>query len=178
MIRPRPAAAADVCDRKSRIKGMTRRGVRANYSPGEMGPPCNFVVASGTALRVAPFPAVLNSVSRQRTTRASAFTASPGTIKPTYLPPARLRPRRALLFCPTSRLRLSSAHPRASQQLAQNTKHPHSFDCICEDTRQPRRAVDSSGIPLSRGYQKWGRGAPHLSLDEAPSMCNEPDLNL
>ena len=30
----------------------------------------------------------------------------------------------------------------------------------------------------SRGYQKRGGGAPHLSLDEAPSVCNEPDTNL
>jgi RNA polymerase sigma factor (TIGR02999 family) len=30
----------------------------------------------------------------------------------------------------------------------------------------------------SRGYQKRGGGVPHLSLDEAPSVCNEPDTNL
>ena len=30
----------------------------------------------------------------------------------------------------------------------------------------------------SRGYQKRGGGTPHLSLDEAPSVCNEPDTNL
>ena len=30
----------------------------------------------------------------------------------------------------------------------------------------------------SRGYQKRGGGMPHLSLDEAPSVCNEPDTNL
>ena len=30
----------------------------------------------------------------------------------------------------------------------------------------------------SRGYQKRGGGAPHISLDEAPSVCNEPDANL
>lgn len=30
----------------------------------------------------------------------------------------------------------------------------------------------------SRGYQKRGGGAPHLSLDEAPSVCQEPDTNL
>lgn len=30
----------------------------------------------------------------------------------------------------------------------------------------------------SRGYQKRGGGMPHLSLDEAPSVCNEPDSNL
>jgi RNA polymerase sigma-70 factor, ECF subfamily len=30
----------------------------------------------------------------------------------------------------------------------------------------------------SRGYQKRGGGAPHTSLDEAPSVCNEPDANL
>src|SRR5271166_4731518 len=30
----------------------------------------------------------------------------------------------------------------------------------------------------SRGYQKRGGGAPHLSLDDAPSVCNEPDTNL
>jgi RNA polymerase sigma-70 factor (ECF subfamily) len=30
----------------------------------------------------------------------------------------------------------------------------------------------------SRGYQKRGGGAPHLSLDEAPSVSNEPDANL
>jgi RNA polymerase sigma-70 factor, ECF subfamily len=30
----------------------------------------------------------------------------------------------------------------------------------------------------SRGYQKRGGGAPHLSLDEAPSVANEPDANL
>lgn len=30
----------------------------------------------------------------------------------------------------------------------------------------------------SRGYQKRGGGLPHLSLDEAPSVCNEPDPNI
>ena len=30
----------------------------------------------------------------------------------------------------------------------------------------------------SRGYQKRGGDTPHLSLDEAPSVCNEPDTNL
>ncbi len=30
----------------------------------------------------------------------------------------------------------------------------------------------------SRGYQKRGAGAPHMSLDEAPSVCSEPDTNL
>ncbi len=30
----------------------------------------------------------------------------------------------------------------------------------------------------SRGYQKRGGTAPHLSLDEAPSVCHEPDANL
>jgi RNA polymerase sigma factor (TIGR02999 family) len=30
----------------------------------------------------------------------------------------------------------------------------------------------------SRGYQKRGGGAFHMSLDEAPSVCNEPDTNL
>jgi RNA polymerase sigma factor (TIGR02999 family) len=30
----------------------------------------------------------------------------------------------------------------------------------------------------ARGYQKRGGGAPHVSLDEAPSVCNEPDTNL
>jgi RNA polymerase sigma factor (TIGR02999 family) len=30
----------------------------------------------------------------------------------------------------------------------------------------------------SRGYQKRGGGALHMSLDEAPSVCNEPDTNL
>jgi RNA polymerase sigma-70 factor, ECF subfamily len=30
----------------------------------------------------------------------------------------------------------------------------------------------------SRGYQKRGANAPHLSLDEAPSVCEEPDANL
>jgi RNA polymerase sigma-70 factor, ECF subfamily len=30
----------------------------------------------------------------------------------------------------------------------------------------------------SRGYQKRGGWAPHVSLDEAPSVCNEPDANL
>jgi RNA polymerase sigma-70 factor, ECF subfamily len=30
----------------------------------------------------------------------------------------------------------------------------------------------------SRGYQKRCGGAPHVSLDEAPSVCNEPDANL
>jgi RNA polymerase sigma-70 factor, ECF subfamily len=30
----------------------------------------------------------------------------------------------------------------------------------------------------SRDYQKRGGGAAHMSLDEAPSVCNEPDPNL
>src|SRR5580693_4889209 len=30
----------------------------------------------------------------------------------------------------------------------------------------------------SRGYQKRGGGMPHLSLEEAPSVGNEPDANL
>jgi len=30
----------------------------------------------------------------------------------------------------------------------------------------------------SRGYQKRGAGIAPLSLDEAPSVCNEPDANL
>jgi RNA polymerase sigma factor (TIGR02999 family) len=30
----------------------------------------------------------------------------------------------------------------------------------------------------SRGSQKRGGGALHISLDEAPSVCNEPDANL
>jgi len=30
----------------------------------------------------------------------------------------------------------------------------------------------------SRGYQKRGGGAPRISLDEAPSICNEPDMDL
>jgi RNA polymerase sigma factor (TIGR02999 family) len=30
----------------------------------------------------------------------------------------------------------------------------------------------------SRGYQKRGGGAPHMSLDEAPSVGHEPDTNL
>ncbi len=30
----------------------------------------------------------------------------------------------------------------------------------------------------SRGFQKRGGGVPHMSLDEAPSVCNEPDTNL
>lgn len=30
----------------------------------------------------------------------------------------------------------------------------------------------------SRGYQKRGRGAAHLSLDEAPPVCNEADPNV
>jgi len=30
----------------------------------------------------------------------------------------------------------------------------------------------------SRGYQKRGGGMPHLSLDEAPPVSNEPDANL
>jgi RNA polymerase sigma-70 factor, ECF subfamily len=30
----------------------------------------------------------------------------------------------------------------------------------------------------SRGYQKRGGTTPHLSLDQAPSVCNEPDTNL
>lgn len=30
----------------------------------------------------------------------------------------------------------------------------------------------------SRGYLKRGGAAPHISLDEAPSVCDEPDLDL
>jgi RNA polymerase sigma-70 factor, ECF subfamily len=30
----------------------------------------------------------------------------------------------------------------------------------------------------SRGYQKRGGDVPHLSLDEAPSVCREPDPNV
>jgi RNA polymerase sigma factor (TIGR02999 family) len=30
----------------------------------------------------------------------------------------------------------------------------------------------------SRGYQKRGGGAPHMSLDEAPPVCHETDTNL
>jgi len=30
----------------------------------------------------------------------------------------------------------------------------------------------------SRGYQKRGAGIAHMSLDEAPSVCSEPDPNL
>jgi RNA polymerase sigma factor (TIGR02999 family) len=30
----------------------------------------------------------------------------------------------------------------------------------------------------SKGYQKRGAGAPHISLDEAPSVSNEPDANV
>jgi RNA polymerase sigma factor (TIGR02999 family) len=30
----------------------------------------------------------------------------------------------------------------------------------------------------SRGYQRRGGAAPHMSLDEAPSVCFEPDNNL
>jgi len=30
----------------------------------------------------------------------------------------------------------------------------------------------------SRGYQKRGGGLPHMSLEEAPSVCNEPDANI
>ena len=30
----------------------------------------------------------------------------------------------------------------------------------------------------SRGFQKRGGGVPHVSLDEAPSVCHEPDTNL
>jgi RNA polymerase sigma-70 factor, ECF subfamily len=30
----------------------------------------------------------------------------------------------------------------------------------------------------ARGYQKRGGGALHMSLDEAPSVCHEPDTNL
>jgi RNA polymerase sigma-70 factor, ECF subfamily len=30
----------------------------------------------------------------------------------------------------------------------------------------------------SRGYQKRGAGIAHVSLDEAPSVCHEPDANL
>jgi RNA polymerase sigma factor (TIGR02999 family) len=30
----------------------------------------------------------------------------------------------------------------------------------------------------SRGYLKRGGAVAHISLDEAPSVCNEPDLNL
>ena len=30
----------------------------------------------------------------------------------------------------------------------------------------------------SRGYLKRGADAPHIALEEAPSVCNEPDVNL
>lgn len=30
----------------------------------------------------------------------------------------------------------------------------------------------------SRGYLKRGGGVAHISLEEAPSVCNEPDVNL
>ena len=30
----------------------------------------------------------------------------------------------------------------------------------------------------SRGYLKRGGAVPHVSLDETPSVCNEPDVNL
>ena len=30
----------------------------------------------------------------------------------------------------------------------------------------------------SRGYLKRGGAAPHISLEEAPSLCDEPDVNL
>jgi RNA polymerase sigma factor (TIGR02999 family) len=30
----------------------------------------------------------------------------------------------------------------------------------------------------SRGYLKRGGAAPHISLEEAPALCNEPDVNL
>lgn len=30
----------------------------------------------------------------------------------------------------------------------------------------------------SRGYLKRGGAAPHISLEEAPSLCDEPDMNL
>jgi RNA polymerase sigma factor (TIGR02999 family) len=30
----------------------------------------------------------------------------------------------------------------------------------------------------SRNYRKRGGGVPHISLEEAPSVCNEPDENL
>ena len=30
----------------------------------------------------------------------------------------------------------------------------------------------------SRGYVKRGAAAPHISLDQAPSVCSEPDMNL
>jgi RNA polymerase sigma factor (TIGR02999 family) len=30
----------------------------------------------------------------------------------------------------------------------------------------------------SRGYLKRGGAVPHIPLDEAPSVCNEPDVNL
>jgi RNA polymerase sigma factor (TIGR02999 family) len=30
----------------------------------------------------------------------------------------------------------------------------------------------------SRGYQKRGGGAPHLSLDDAPMVCSQPDADL
>jgi RNA polymerase sigma factor (TIGR02999 family) len=30
----------------------------------------------------------------------------------------------------------------------------------------------------SRGYLKRGAAVPHISLDEAPPVCNEPDVNL
>jgi RNA polymerase sigma factor (TIGR02999 family) len=30
----------------------------------------------------------------------------------------------------------------------------------------------------SRGYQKRGGNVPHISLDDAPPVCSEPDANL
>jgi RNA polymerase sigma-70 factor, ECF subfamily len=30
----------------------------------------------------------------------------------------------------------------------------------------------------SRGYQKRGGGLPHVSLDDAPSVCNQPDADI
>jgi RNA polymerase sigma factor (TIGR02999 family) len=30
----------------------------------------------------------------------------------------------------------------------------------------------------SRGYQKRGGGSPHVSLDDAPSVCNQPNANI
>ena len=30
----------------------------------------------------------------------------------------------------------------------------------------------------SRGYQKRGGGSPHISLEDAPSVCSEPDPNI
>ena len=53
----------------------------------------------------------------------------------------------------------------------QNRAH---FLAVCAQIMR-RILVD---FARSRGYQKRGGGAPHLSLDEAPSVANEPDANL